>query len=381
MTADVHRASERQAASALTEAHWTKYSAPEESVQRLRAPAGGATRRDAGGRGSLLEPAALVPIQLVGPERALTLFGVRMIGFDAATLRRLLLTAAFFVAVLVLASVLRAIARLALGGTKRTHLRFLVQQIISIVTSLLFVLVFISIWLQNPTQLAGAAALVTAGLAVAMQKFIMSLVGYIAILRGHTFRVGDRISMGGVRGDVIALGYIRTTIMEMGQPPAVQSDAPAMWVEARQYTGRIVSVTNDKIFDQPVYNFTREFPYLFEEMRIPIKYTGDRRRAEQVLLEAAEKHTVPIREISREHLDELSRRYFLRPTDLTPRVYYRLTDNWVELTVRFVVREWGVRDVKDSMSRDILAAFETAKIEIASATFEVVGLPEVHVRT
>ncbi len=59
--------------------------------------------------------------------------------------------------------------------------------------------------------------------------------------------------MGGIRGDVIEIGFIQTAIMEMGQPPPVQSDDPAMWGRARQYTGRIVTITNDKIFETPVY--------------------------------------------------------------------------------------------------------------------------------
>ncbi len=67
----------------------------------------------------------------------------------------------------------------------------------------------------------------TAGLAFALQKVITALAGYLVILRGDTFNVGDRITMGGVRGDVIALGFVRTTIMEMGQPPAVQPAEPA----------------------------------------------------------------------------------------------------------------------------------------------------------
>ena len=61
--------------------------------------------------------------------------------------------------------------------------------------------------------------------------------------------------------------------------------------------------------------------------------------------------------------------------DVRPRVYYRLTDNWLELTVRFVVRDHGIRDVKDAMSRDILARLDEAGIGIASATFEIVGVP------
>ena len=68
----------------------------------------------------------------------------------------------------------------------------------------------------------------------------------------------------------------------------------------------------------------------------------------------------------------------IRPTS-SPRVYCRLTDNWLELTVRFVARDHGIRDVKDAMSREILAGFDGAGIQVASATFEVVGLPPIKV--
>jgi len=66
--------------------------------------------------------------------------------------------------------------------------------------------------------------------------------------------------------------------------------------------------------------------------------------------------------------------------DLQPKVYYRLTDNWLELTLRFIAEERGVRDVKDAMSRDVLGALDTAGIGIASATFEIVGLPPVRLQ-
>ena len=67
--------------------------------------------------------------------------------------------------------------------------------------------------------------------------------------------------------------------------------------------------------------------------------------------------------------------YFVRVDDLTPRVYYRLTDNWLELTLRFVVREHGIRAMKDAISRRILEELEKAGIGIASTTVELVGIP------
>lgn len=63
-----------------------------------------------------------------------------------------------------------------------------------------------------------------------------------------------------------------------------------------------------------------------------------------------------------------------------PRVFYRLTDNWIEMAARFLVEDHGIRAVKDKISRDILALLDEAKIGIASGTYEIVGMPELKVR-
>jgi small-conductance mechanosensitive channel len=165
--------------------------------------------------------------------------------------------------------------------------------------------------------------------------------------------------------------------MEMGQPPAVQSDHPPMWVRSRQYTGRIVTVTNDKIFDEPVYNYTRDFPYIWEEMSLPIGYTADRHRAETVILAAARKYAVPLNQLGEAALTEMERRYAVKRTAMGPRVYYRLTETWLELTVRFITRDHGIRETKDAMSREIMDGLEAAGIGVAAPRLELVGLPPV----
>jgi small-conductance mechanosensitive channel len=150
-------------------------------------------------------------------------------------------------------------------------------------------------------------------------------------------------------------------------------------VQARQYTGRIVTVSNAKVFDEPVFNYTREFPYLWEEMSVPIAYRDDRDAAERILLDAAERHTVKIADLGESAIDELERRYVMKRSNMAPRVYMRMTDNWVELTVRFIAHDYGVRDLKDAMTRDILAALDSAGIGIASATFELTGAPALRI--
>jgi small-conductance mechanosensitive channel len=306
-----------------------------------------------------------------------TVFGqeIRLLFLSEENGTKLLLTITLVLALLLLRWLARGVSRLVLRGVRNERARFWVRQAINLTVAVLLFLGFLSIWFDDPARLATGVGLVTAGLAFALQKVITALAGYVVILRGDTFDVGDRITMGGVRGDVIALGFVRTTIMEMGQPPAVQPADPAQWVRSRQYTGRVVTVTNDKVFDEAVFNYTRDFPYLWEEMTLPVKYSDDRARAERILLVAARKHTVAVDEMPAAALERMRQRYFVRGVDLEPHVYWRLTDNWLELTVRFLTGVYGVRDVKDAMSREVLAELDAAGIGLASATFEVVGLP------
>ena len=318
-------------------------------------------------------------VELVGPNRAVQIFGVKLVGVTAATGRKVLLSVTTLLVLVLLAKGLQWLVRFALSGETRVHSRFWWRQTIRLVTAGLGLLLLLSVWFDDPTRLTTAAGLITAGLAIALQRVITAFAAYFIILRARLFQVGDRIVMGGVRGDVIALGFLRTTIMEMGQPPPVSGDEPAIWVEARQYSGRIVTITNDRIFDEPVYNYTREFPFLWEEMRLPIPFSADRQQAERILLEAARRHTVRTTELSAEALRELRRRYFVDSADLEPRVYWRLTDNWLELSLRFVTRERGVREIKDAMTREILAELDAAGIPIASATVELTGVPPVRV--
>ena len=312
----------------------------------------------------------------------MSFLGIDWVGVSPENGRKLLFSLAFIVVVLASSAALRWAIGLALGGTDHTtkQTKFWTRQGVSLLAAVLLILGLLSIWLNDPARLATAFGLMSAGLAFALQQVITSIAGYFVILRGSTFTVGDRISMGGVRGDVMRLGFIQTTIMEMGQPPSVQGADPAMWVKSRQFTGRIVTVTNSKIFAEPVFNYTRDFPFIWEEMPIPITYQADDARAEAILLEAARAHAVDPNSVAAEAKANLKEKFGVEPIDLDPHVFYRITDNWLELTVRFIVHTHRIRSAKDGMARQIIAEFRKAGIGIASATYDIVGFPPIEVR-
>jgi small-conductance mechanosensitive channel len=297
---------------------------------------------------------------------------------------QILLTIAVLVGAVVVRFIVGGIVRLAGGwgwlvcygagprlwGTQATSIGLLVALVVAI----------FSIWVADAGRFASIAGLITAGVAVALQRVLTSFAAYLIVLRGRVYTVGDRITMGGVRGDVVRVGFMQTAVMEMGAPPTSQNGNPDTWITSWQYTGRIVSLTNDKIFDNPVYNFTREFPYMWDEIPIPIKYGADRQRAESILLDAARRHTAEHVGKATPALEELRKKYVLAlEIALEPKVYLRLTDNWMELTLRFTGPVHGIRAIKDAMARDIIAAFDEAKLEIASATYEIVGIPPIRV--
>jgi small-conductance mechanosensitive channel len=189
---------------------------------------------------------------------------VQLLGADQQTLHKLLLSVIAFVVVLAIRYLVVGLARLVNRDRSNERFVFWTRQATSLITAVLLLVAIVSIWFSSSERLGTFAGLLGAGLAFALQKVVTAFAGYLVILRGNTFTVGDRITMGGVRGDVISLGFLQTRLMEMGEPPDAQSQSNPSWIRARQYTGRVVSVTNDKVFEEPIYNYTREFPFIWE---------------------------------------------------------------------------------------------------------------------
>ena len=305
------------------------------------------------------------------------IFGVRLVGVSAESGQKLLYTVALVALVMLVARLVSRSAGQILKRRDQERVRFWSRQIINVVATVVLILGILSIWFDDPTRLATGLGLVTAGLAFALQRVVTAIAGYFIILRGETFGIGDRVSIGPVRGDVVGLSFTQTTIMEMGQPAALIDSPPPVWIQSRQYTGRVVTISNALIFEEPVYNYSKDFPYLWDEIAVVVPFEADWKLSEQILLDIAEHHTIDISEMSRDALETMKRKYFVQETTLEPRVYTRIVGGGVELTVRFIVTERGVRDLKDAAYRDILDRFHTAGIEFVAPTLDITSLPPI----
>jgi small-conductance mechanosensitive channel len=203
-----------------------------------------------------------------------------------------------------------------------------------------------------------------AGIAFAMQEVIGAIAGWFNITSGRIYRVGDRIELGGVRGDVIDITLLRTKMLEIGSAEDDKS-----WVKGRQHTGRIVAVSNKSTFTSPVYNFSAIFEFIWEELTVPITYSSDWHEAERIIQEEAVRASAS--EGARAAMSAMERRYPIAHAEVEPRVFVRATDNWMELSARFIVPVRQARTAKDAMIRRIRERLDGAGVEIASETQEV----------
>ena len=233
--------------------------------------------------------------------------------------------------------------------------------------SLLLVAAIFSDQMGNLTVALGVAG---AGIAFALQEVIASIAGWMALSFGHFYQVGDRVQLGGSKGDVIDIGILRTTIMEMGE-----------WVDGDLYNGRIVRIANSFVFKEPVYNYSADFPFVWDEIKIPVKYGGDFHRAQEILEQVAQEVVGDYVSFAQKTWEKMYRKYAIEQASVQPMISVRANDNWIEYTLRYVVNYKQRRGTMNKIFIRILEEFEATDgaVEIASATFHLVQLPDLNV--
>lgn len=210
-----------------------------------------------------------------------------------------------------------------------------------------------------------------AGIAFALQEVIASVAGWLAVSLGGFYKIGDRLQLGGIKGDVIDISMLRTTLMELGQ-----------WVNGDQYNGRVVRVANSFIFKEPVFNYSGDFPFLWDEIKIPVKYGSDLRLARSILNEIASAELRAYADSAKHAWQGLVKNFMIEDASVDPTVTIVANDNWVEFSLRYVVDYKQRRSTKDVLYSRILESFSTTdgRVSVASATVHIVEVPPVNVR-
>ena len=283
------------------------------------------------------------------------------IDLTGVALRLVLSLAALVVTLIVYRTIRNAIKGRVEDATQLQSIRVAVRNLLSVVG---FVIVVI-IWLPTGNNLLTTLGILGAGLAIASQEMIGSLLAGVNIWFGNVYRVGDRVRVGDVVGDVMDISLFRTTVMEVGE-----------WVKADQYTGRVVTVANRTAWVSPVYNFTKHWGYLWDEITLYITYESDWQRAAEIMLEYGQTYTAELQADAEAKLIKMIDRFPLKETKVEPTLYLAMSDQGIELTLRFLVDAQERRAVKGRLHRELLQYFQAEEnITVASTTIEIVGLP------
>jgi small-conductance mechanosensitive channel len=228
--------------------------------------------------------------------------------------------------------------------TRRRHQMFLVRRI-----ALWFAvaLVFIFAFASELGSIATFAGLLTAGVAVALQNVILSIAGYFFLIGKFGVRVGDRVQISGVNGEVVEIGLVRVHVMELG---GTGRDV--------QPTGRVVAFSNSFVF-QPAAGVFKQIPgtnFVWHEITLTLAADSDYRAVEQRMIKAVDTAFAAYHEVLEQQRTQMERSLASGVTlgPLRPRTTLKLTSSGLEVKVSFPVDVERAAEIDDRITREIL---------------------------
>ena len=275
------------------------------------------------------------------------------------------------VAVLVVIVLVRLTQRTATRYIHDSSSSYRVRKALSVVGYVGAFLAVGSVFSDRLGQLTVVFGVAGAGIAFALQEVIASVAGWIAISFGGFYKVSDRVELGGIKGDVIDIGILRTTLAEVG-----------VWVDGDLYNGRMVRVANSFVFKEPVVNYSGDFPFLWDEIKVPIRFGSDLDRAEDLMTMVANDVCSAYEVEAAEIWKTMEKKYPLEPATTKPLVTLVFDENWVIFTIRYTVRFDKRRMTKHRISSGLLRAIDASsgKVSIAATAMELFPMKPFDVR-
>jgi small-conductance mechanosensitive channel len=276
-----------------------------------------------------------------------------------AIVRHLLIRLGFIVGFIILVLFISAIWRRAtfkyVSDTRRQRQFLLLRRI---VVGVMITLIIVGGFVAEFGSLATFAGLITAGIAVSLQTVILSAVAYFFYIGRYGVRVGDRVTVGGVTGDVVDIGLFRLYLMELGGNHLKQKP-----------TGRVAVFSNSVLF--AATGFFRQVPgadYAWHEVALTLAPTSDYKLAEKRLMDAVlSVHQKYRDDLQRQHA-AASRSFHVPVPSPTPEGRLRFVDAGLEFVVRYPVELGRAAETDDSVTRALLDAIEAEpKLKLVAA--------------
>lgn len=269
---------------------------------------------------------------------------------------------AFAVVAVLLLVVARLARRAVSANIEDVNRRHSLRKLVGYATAALLFLFGFGLFADFLAGLGTVLALMLAGVAIALQDILRSVVGWLYLSsRRSAVEVGTRVEVGGVIGDVIDIGVLKTTVAEVGRD-----------VFGLQSTGRLVTVPNYRMIADAVVVSGRDNPFVWHEVQVAVTFESDWRRAEAVLRAAGDELHGEIAPELDAAFARMGRRYAFKYGTLTPIVYATFAERGVHLTLRFLTPVRRRRGAEDRVTRAVLEGFaREPSIRFAYPTYRI----------
>jgi len=239
--------------------------------------------------------------------------------------------------------------------------KYTLRKFTAYIATFICILAIILIWIKSAASVTTIISVLAAGLTLALHQPITSIAGWLLILVRRPYETGDRIAIGDISGDVIDIRLFYTSLLEIGN-----------WVDADQSTGRIIHCPNGKVFTQPIFNYTRGFEYIWNEIKIMVTFESNWKKAKDIILDIGSKDFMDLGDKVRGKIESMSKKYMIHYEKLTPIVWTNIVDFGVELTLRYMTEARKRRSTQDAICHDILEKFnKEPDIDFAYPTYRI----------
>lgn len=251
--------------------------------------------------------------------------------------------------------------RLLKRKTNEVKMIYFAQKSISYFIFITGFLIIGRIWFNGFKDIGTFLGLLSAGLAIALKDIVVNLVGWIFIIIRRPFSIGDRIQIGGHKGDVVDIRIFQFTIMEVGN-----------WVEAEQSTGRVMHIPNGFVFLHPQANYSRGFQYIWNEIGVLITFESNYEKALQLFLDTAKNEGQNVIEKAQKQIFEASEHLMISYSKLDPVVFLTVKDSGVLITLRYLCDPRQRRVSEDRVWKQLLKIIsQEDDLELAYPTMRV----------
>lgn len=242
---------------------------------------------------------------------------------------------------------------------------YMANKILTFVTVTLVILVLLFTFMDNMGYLATVLGFASAGLAIALRDWFMSIIGWFVIVFGGSIHVGDRIRVekdGMVYlGDVLDISLQRITIHE---------DVTLTTVVHNRRAGRVVFIPNNYIFTSLIANYTHgTLSTVWDGVDVTITFDSNHKKAVHIAKEICRKYAKGYTEMTRKQITKLRDRYSLKNANVEPRIFTFIEPNGLKVSSWYLTNAYATLTLRSTISADIIDAFNAEEdITIAYPT-------------